>query len=284
MKYSIWRVLFFLFLLIGVAGIILILSISFFFYRYNTDAVLEHQVVMLEIVSNAIAGPYLTFREPMQAVSIENLFRETAKEQGIVFIRAINIKNNTIEISSDKKETGKKIDSPPLFERKVVVRDGLFDGKKIKEFSVKARDGTNLWLGFSLEHSRKNISLAAALLGFAISVLYFTIFLAIVLVFRRYIITPFLLLTDSFEKLKKEDYQTRLGDVPVKEIQNVFQSFNIMSQNLEESHEALRQKTNELRSRVEDLEKFQRLTVGRELKMIELKKEIQRLKEIKNKK
>ena len=39
-----------------------------------------------------------------------------------------------------------------------------------------------------------------------------------------------------------------------------------------------KEKTKELRERVEELEKFQRLTVGRELKMVELKEEIKKLK------
>lgn len=37
-------------------------------------------------------------------------------------------------------------------------------------------------------------------------------------------------------------------------------------------------KAKELQERVEELEKLHRLTVGRELRMIELKKEIERLK------
>ena len=52
---------------------------------------------------------------------------------------------------------------------------------------------------------------------------------------------------------------------------------------LEEARELLEmrveERTKELQEKVEELEKFQNLTVGRELKMIELKKEIERLKE-----
>lgn len=52
---------------------------------------------------------------------------------------------------------------------------------------------------------------------------------------------------------------------------------------LREQAEALKEenlkKTKELRERLRELEKFHRLTVGRELKMIELKKEIKKLKE-----
>jgi len=43
--------------------------------------------------------------------------------------------------------------------------------------------------------------------------------------------------------------------------------------------EQVRERTKELEERVEELEKFQKLTVGRELKMIELKKENEKLKE-----
>lgn len=43
--------------------------------------------------------------------------------------------------------------------------------------------------------------------------------------------------------------------------------------------EEIKERTKELQTRVDELEKFQRLTVGRELKMIELKKEIKQLNE-----
>ena len=49
-----------------------------------------------------------------------------------------------------------------------------------------------------------------------------------------------------------------------------------LTQNLEEK---VRERTKEIQKKVEELEKFQKFSVGRELKMIELKKKI---KEIKN--
>ena len=48
-----------------------------------------------------------------------------------------------------------------------------------------------------------------------------------------------------------------------------------LAENLEEK---VKERTGELQKRVEELERFHKLTVGRELKMIELKKEIERLK------
>lgn len=43
--------------------------------------------------------------------------------------------------------------------------------------------------------------------------------------------------------------------------------------------EKVKERTRELQLKIEELEKFQKITIGRELKMIELKKEIERLKD-----
>jgi len=48
--------------------------------------------------------------------------------------------------------------------------------------------------------------------------------------------------------------------------------------------EQVKQRTKELQEKIKELEKFHKLAVGRELKMIELKKEIKELKELLNSK
>ena len=53
----------------------------------------------------------------------------------------------------------------------------------------------------------------------------------------------------------------------------------------ESLEEQVKERTKELQDKIRELEKFQKITVGRELKMIELKKEIERLKnELENQK
>ncbi len=85
----------------------------------------------------------------------------------------------------------------------------------------------------------------------------------------------------------KFDYKirTRSDD----EIGELAQSFNNMKKELQKSKKEIeeyskdlekkvRQRTHELNQRIEELEKFHKLTIGRELKMIELKKELRKLK------
>jgi uncharacterized protein YigA (DUF484 family) len=47
---------------------------------------------------------------------------------------------------------------------------------------------------------------------------------------------------------------------------------------VERQEEIIKERTKELQEKIADLERFQKLAVGRELKMIKLKKEIERLK------
>jgi methyl-accepting chemotaxis protein len=317
MKYSIWHILFLVFVLIVLVGIFLVVSMSFFFYQFNVERVVKERITTLEIISNAIAGPFLTFREPLYPGTIENIFRETLKTPGIVFIRTVDLKTQTIKESGNKKETGRKIDNLPLFKRNVEVRDGEFQGEAIKEFSLKARDGTNLWMGVSLENIKKDILFTTIVFGGILLILFIITIFIIFIVFHYFIITPLFLLVESFEKLKRKNYQVRLGKAPIREIQKVFQSFNEMAKDLGESHRALeeakasleikveartkelkelaesldvkvKERTKELQEKMEELERFQRIAIGREQRMIELKEEIKKLKEelekLKNKK
>lgn len=54
------------------------------------------------------------------------------------------------------------------------------------------------------------------------------------------------------------------------------QQLKSLTENLEEK---VKERTGELQSKIEEMEKFQRLTIGREVSMVELKKEMKKLKE-----
>ncbi|MEK7123603.1 MAG: PAS domain S-box protein, partial [Patescibacteria group bacterium] len=221
-------------------GIILTSGVSFIFYRYNFDKIVKEKTHILKIISDAVAGPLLTFREPLHPLIIENVFQKSLEVPGVMFVRSFDSANKTIIISSDPRETGIKIENLPELKRDISIRDSIFNGEKIKEFSVKARDGTNLWMGFSFKDTEKDILINAVVLGVSAALLIIITVLVIFFIFRRFLITPFLSLSAAFEKLKNKDYETRLADSPISEIQKIFQSFNEMVQNLSNSYQSLK--------------------------------------------
>jgi len=240
MRYSFARILILTSILLVLVGIILTFGVSFGFYQYNFNKTVQEKTHILKIISDAVAGPLLTFREPMHPLVIENVLQKSLEVPGVMFVRSFNDANKTIIISSDPKETGIKIENLPALKREISVRDGIFNGEKIKEFSIKARDGTNLWMGFSFKDIEKDILINAVVLGVSASFLIIITILVIFFIFRHFLITPFLSLTTAFEKLKNKDYGTRLADSPVSEIQKIFQSFNEMVQNLSNSYQSLK--------------------------------------------
>ena len=236
MKYSIWHILLALFALIAVMGTFFVIGISFFFYQFNVKQTIEEHIVNLEIISNAVAGPSWTVKESLYPGTIENILRG-ARIHETKFIRIINNENKTIEKSSETQEAGMNINNLPTFKRIVSIRDGEFNGLPIKEFSVKARDGSNLWMGISLENIKKNILSAAIMIG-GITLILFTItILAVFLLVRNILIKPLILIMEAFEELKNKNFKTRLknSDTYVTEISEVFASFNEMSQKIKEA-------------------------------------------------
>jgi len=145
-----------------------------------------------------------------------------------------------------------------------------------------------------------------------IQVILVFLFALVVIVFYSLIYTRSLTnvlnkLIKGSEKIAKGDYDIRVDIKTGDELEKLGDAFNKMAQELKAKTEAIeeeklsleikvkartreleelaktleekvRERTKELQKRVEELEKFQKLTVGRELRMVELKKEIENLK------
>ncbi len=125
------------------------------------------------------------------------------------------------------------------------------------------------------------------------------------------IVVPIHKTIEAMVSVSNGDFSQKIKEKRQDETGKLIESFNKMTENLRKSQSALeeakavleikvqartkelreladsleekvKQRTKELQKRVDDLERFHRLTVGRELKMIELKKEIKKLRKQKS--
>ena len=94
----------------------------------------------------------------------------------------------------------------------------------------------------------------------------------ITILFNRTIVTPIRKLHEGAETITKGNLDYKVNIKTGDEIEQLANEFNRMTESLKKSREKLEE-------RIDQLETFQRLTIGRELKMTELKKEIQKLKD-----
>lgn len=136
----------------------------------------------------------------------------------------------------------------------------------------------------------------------------FLIIGTISLIATQRVVSPILNFTKEIQQIKKEGFGKKINIKTGDEIETLANSFNSMSEKLAQNYQELneqkdileirvnaktktlkeiaenldkqvQEKTKVLQDRLEELEKFHKTTIGRELKMIELKKEIAELKE-----
>lgn len=83
---------------------------------------------------------------------------------------------------------------------------------------------------------------------------------------------------DKDNKEKNEELEKRKLELE----KRVAERTRELQQLTESLEEKVKQRTQELADKVEELEKFQKISIGRELRMVELKKEIEELRKDKN--
>ena len=104
------------------------------------------------------------------------------------------------------------------------------------------------------------------------------------------IVNPIQKLTETARELSKGNFNVKSDIRSENEIGELASAFNKMIDDLKVSREqvesyqheledAVKERTKQLQAKIEELERFNKLAVGRELRMVELKKEIEKLKE-----
>lgn len=162
------------------------------------------------------------------------------------------------------------------------------------------------WLEVDVELLREttfNIALRQALVVLAVLVVTYSI---LYFVLRKAILLPLGQLHKAMMRVRGGDMDARADVESKSEIGELAETFNSTVQNLKKSQaelqeakltlevrvaartrelkeltalqeKTIQERTKDLQAKVDELERFQRLTVGREMKMIELKKEITKL-------
>jgi nitrate/nitrite-specific signal transduction histidine kinase len=88
------------------------------------------------------------------------------------------------------------------------------------------------------------------------------------------LVKPIQALNQAVEKVKRGDFQVRFKSDEKDEISQVGFAFNEMVKTLQQGQEDLRARSSELEDSVNQLQSLNKVLVGRELKMMELKEKI----------
>ena len=149
-------------------------------------------------------------------------------------------------------------------------------------------------LRLSLESSEKNITETQNILLFGVLITILIIIYTLSLLIKKTVIVPIKELEKGIKRIGAGDLDYRIDIGGGDEMENLASGLNVMASKLkdrtkdlarEKTHleEKVKQRTVELQERINELESFHKLTIDRELKMIELKDEIKRLKTKKQK-
>ncbi|OHA62812.1 MAG: hypothetical protein A2117_02455 [Candidatus Wildermuthbacteria bacterium GWA2_46_15] len=269
----------------------------------------EEKVKLAETIKETVASPSWLYQISLLRDLERGLIAGLSKFKDVRFIRVVKISGEIYQ-SSLAGEIGKKIKEPGVVEvaqsGKPLIRDDVFQNEEIKLLIYPGYEDRTIWIGFSLKDTE--VLIQKLLLRYFFMALAALLLLGLALfVILRSVVDPIRKITASCEDVRRGnlDIQAEVGWQT--EIGELAETFNKMigdlkasRKSLEESKEVLeirvvartkeledlaqslegqvKVRTRDLREKMEQLERFNKLAVDRELKMIELKKDINELR------
>jgi methyl-accepting chemotaxis protein len=310
-RYSLYTIVVFpIFVILIVVSFV---SIYFTVTQHQKDLIetaIKEKTHLAETINETMASPIWIYRLAIVPGMERAFIEEMAKFKDVKYIRVVS-SDGTIYKSSIEGEWGKVIKEPDISRvirtRKEIIKDQIFQEERIKLIIYPGYQDKTIWVAFTLKGIEKVIrtmwirDISIALGGLILIIL-------ILFTILRRIIDPLREMRVVCEEIAKGNLNIKMEVKSKTEIGELADTFNEMIKDLEKSHSALeeskkileikvaartkelkdlveqremviKERTKELQKKIEELERFHRFVVGRELKMIELKKEIKKLQE-----
>ena len=287
----------------------LLFGSTYFFYQSQIKQLVEEKAGLLQFLKKTIYQPYsyyraVAFSPEAKIIALE----EVAKTPGVVFLRLIEPgTGKVIWTSLENEKVGDIITNPPRFGSEINLREGSWERKAVKEIFIRGSASEGLWLATDLERIQKKAFNLAMRQGVIVLIILIFVYSILFFISRQLILIPLGQVYRTILQVRQGNLDVRANVKSKTEIGELATTFNEMIKSLKESQMALeesknvleikvaartrelkeltekqeeiiKERTKEIQERVAELEKFQKLAIGRELKMVELKKEIKRLK------
>ncbi|MBI4359444.1 MAG: HAMP domain-containing protein [Candidatus Nealsonbacteria bacterium] len=273
------------------------------------QSAVEEKVKLAEMIKETVASPSWFYQISLLKDLEKGLIAGLSRFKDVRFIRIVKI-DGEIYQSSLPGETGKRIKEPNVVKviqsGQPLIRNDVFQNEEVKLLIYPGYENQTIWIGFSFKETE---ALAQNLLRryFFIALAALLLLSLALLAILRSVVDPIRRMTATCEDVRRGNLDVRTEVGWQMEIGELAETFNKMledlrasRQSLEESKEILeirvsartkeledlalglesqvKERTKDLQEKMGQLEKFNKLAVDRELKMIELKKDIKKLK------
>jgi len=227
---------------------------------------------------------YLTYREERMVeqwdskydVSLEIIEKAEYKELETIKTNYADLKNLFSQITAnyekqDSSELEERLVAQLLIKSHTIIFDSSKIAKEAYSNAIEAQGTANSSMVIAL------VVLFVALMGISLHT-------------TRHITKPLDKLTKGTEIIGKGDLKHVIDIESKDEIGELASAFNQMTRDLKESRKEtekyskglekeVAERTKELKAKIDDLERFGKVSVGRELRMVELKKKVRELEE-----
>jgi len=287
---TIFNKIFTLIVLLSIISGALIVTVTVVQYnKYLENDLIRHNEVLAQLAARSIESGYF-----IEYIPFETL-KQIIESEDILFLWVVK-PNGEIYLADDYKMWGKRIKDDSIGTRELVIKDSIFSktGEKIKLIVYPLKIGKQeeqwvLYLGVSLKPlvDYRSRMIVISLISFIIIIIFVTAFS---IYLTKSITNPIFELRDAAGKLSEGNFNIKIKLKSKDEIGQLANSFNEMALELKKLKAELekysknlegqvKRRTKEIESKVYELEKFNRITIGRELRMVELKKRIKELEE-----